>query len=406
MPRRPRLVLRGYGMGNAGVIVPRRRAAWRSAWVGSARRWQIEQRVRGDRVDLARVEQPDDAVLTVEARRPPYVTGPQPPDRLTEQLAADPCHVVQGCLAEHEQLRAERGDEGVEPSTDRPAARPDTWISPRTSASWTRCSTFIALADRRPSTVRLVGEVLDPAEDAHRHRLAALDAQSVLLRRLGGRPVDAAGAVTVRVVFAFFGEQLQRPGQSVSGTQGVAYGGSSRAQSRGPSPPDRARAASGRPNWTPHGIDRDSTHASSSPGRSTDRSRPRRCGRRDRRSSRQSDRIQIWSPTPRTTASRCAPAPNSRRRSTRARSPGGHASRGQGSGGHQIPDCRSAELGVEAFDRVDVGQVDEVMDLPRPVVALVDRRDLNREHEPYVPAGHARWHRRTDVCRASSGPGR
>ena len=46
----------------------------------------------------------------------------------------------------------------------------------------------------------------------------------------------------------------------------------------------------------------------------------------------------------------------------------------------QVPD--PAERGVEAGHGVEIGQVDEVVDLARTVVALVDRGDLHAEHEP------------------------
>ena len=190
--------------------------------VGSARRRQVEQRVRGDRADLARVEQPDDAVLAVEARRAANVTGAQPPDRLTEQLAADSPDVVERCLAEHVQLGAEGGDERIEPSTDRPAARTDAVDLAQDLGQLYQVFDVRVGGRRRPSTVRLIGEILDPAEDADRHRLVALDAHAVALRRLCRGPAHPAGAVTVRMVFALFGEELQRPGESDAGAQGLA----------------------------------------------------------------------------------------------------------------------------------------------------------------------------------------
>ena len=55
------------------------------------------------------------------------------------------------------------------------------------------------------------------------------------------------------------------------------------------------------------------------------------------------------------------------------------------------------EGGVEPGDRVQVGQVDQVVHLAGAVVALVDRRDLDGEHEPHIGRAQVRRQPLADV---------
>ena len=155
----------------------------------------------------------------------------------------------------------------------------------------------------------------------------------------------------------------------------------------------RASAASGRRSWRPGDSGRGTTPASSSAGRTTGRSRRRRCGRRGRRSSPRSSRSRSASRARRTTASRCAPGRDRRRDRPRARSPAGRGSRGRGSAGRRRRCCRCAPARATAVGGVEVGHIDQVVDFPRPVGLLVDGGDLDLEHE-----AHRRAARRRQRC--------
>ena len=69
-----------------------------------------------------------------------------------------------------------------------------------------------------------VGQVFNPVHDADGQSLAAHRTATPVLTGLGRREADIAAAVTVEVVFALFGEELQRTPIAVARFQGVAQG--------------------------------------------------------------------------------------------------------------------------------------------------------------------------------------
>ena len=131
-----------------------------------------------------------------------------------------------------------------------------------------------------------IGERFDAMQDADRHGAAADRTAPVLGERFVRRQLHAAFAVTVEMVLALLGKELDGADIAFARSRARCGWRNSRSRNRTWSPRGRVFRANGRRNWRPAGSGRASTAASSSAGRRRARSRRRRCDRRDRRSTR------------------------------------------------------------------------------------------------------------------------
>ena len=341
-----------------------------------AARWPVAQ--------LARLEEADHAVLAVVARDAPHLAAAQPADRLAEQLAAG--------LADR-----------------RPAARRAGCPAPGRARRPARCSCASTVLDFGADAVDLaedlvqldqvgdpgcVGRAGSPPAGRPAPRPGCSTPTVSGLPHSGQRPpclaglrrlpVDAAGPVAVGVVLALLREELDRAGEPVAGAQRlldrevvqrrwskqrrlagqrlrrvrVRVGDQAVAVQAG-HPPVHLRVGG------QAGLHREDVVGQVGvavgdrveAGLRAQRGEPRRPDVRRHqvavRAGLQRDLQQV----------------------ARVQAEDRAAVGGRG--------CRSGPSAVlNRADRVEVGQVDQVVHLAGPVVALVDRGDLHREHEP------------------------
>ena len=172
---------------------------------------------------LGVVEQANSAVHAVVAGRSDYFLFAQPRHRLGHQRGAGAPDIFQRQRGQQLEFGAEPAQQalvvvadfftlGTDPvnlgqhlgQRDEAAARPGR-------GGWS----FFCLA---------VGQVFNPVHDADGQGLAAHRAAALMLAGLGRREADIAAAVTVEVVFALFGEELQGAAIAVARFQGAAQG--------------------------------------------------------------------------------------------------------------------------------------------------------------------------------------
>ena len=172
-------------------------------------------------VQFARLEQPDGAVLAVVARVRDHLAPAQPGDALAEPRTAGPGQVIERDLAQDAQLRPERGDQPAHLAGHLLALGPGGEeladdLGQLDQAGESR-------RPGRPETGRAVGQLRDAVQDPDRQRLAALRAPGGQRAGLLGADPDPALAVPVQVVLALFGEELDRAVQAPPGPQRVGH---------------------------------------------------------------------------------------------------------------------------------------------------------------------------------------
>jgi hypothetical protein len=182
---------------------------------------RIEQQpARGQPLELAILEQADDAVFAVIPRFADHVAGPQSRDRLGEQRGLRARDLLDGRGPENPQLGAERPDQPVVAARDGlagSAARENLG-----EHLGERHEIYDLARGRRRLRLGAVGERLDPVQHADRRRLAAHRTAPAVGARLRGQEPRAAFAVAVEVIFALLREELDRADVARSRPQRVA----------------------------------------------------------------------------------------------------------------------------------------------------------------------------------------
>ena len=181
-----------------------------------------EGRHRSPPLELAGLEQADRAVLAVVPRLAVHPPGAQSLDRFADQAAAGAAQVFDRQAFEDRELRPEARGELADLAAHRLRLDPDAFdlgddLGQRHQAA--ECRSL-----GRAGTVGAVGEELDPVHHPDGQRLAALRAAAVAAAGLGGRQAHAAGAVAVEVVLALLGEELHRTAVAVAGLERPAHG--------------------------------------------------------------------------------------------------------------------------------------------------------------------------------------
>ena len=347
---------------------------------------QVEQRGAGQ---LVRFEQPDRPVHAVVPGLAAHLAAAQPGDRLRDHRRRARRQVVERHVAEDGQLRAEPLDHGADLGGDGLGLGPDTRdLAEDLRQLHERGEARGAL---RPVPVRPVGERVDPVLHADRRPLAASRALAARGARLLRRHPDVAGAVAVEVVLALLGEELDGAAEAVAGAQrpvdrevvdvGQLEGRRLPAEhgrrvrvgvGHEPVPveaghPPVHRGVGGQPGLDGADVVREVGVAVRHPveaGLRAEHGEPRRPGVRGHQvapvAAGQGDLEQVARVEP------------------EDRPPVGG----------QVAD--PGERAGDRVDRVERRRVEQVVHLPRPVVALVDRGDLRRQHEPHRRAARGR----------------
>ncbi len=184
-------------------------------------RGKVEQRARV-RAEFFGVEKPDNAVLTVEPGLADHFRTPQPANCLHQRGRADLGDRVEGNLGKNLQLRAEPGGQRGDLRGHGLALRPDPEDLPHDLG---QCHQRTHLArGRRTDPFGTVGKRIHPVQDPDGQRPSALRAETVRLPGLARFVADVTLAVTVEVVLALFGEELDRAGETVPGAQRRKHG--------------------------------------------------------------------------------------------------------------------------------------------------------------------------------------
>ena len=335
------------------------------------------------RTNLAFLEQADDAVFAVVAGLADDRARAQPRHRLGQQRM-DPGDVLDRRLAQHGKLGAERGERAVVGRIRhcREAAELPM-ISARISGRGTRLVHRAGSGGRRGIFLRAVGQHLDAVGHAHGDRPAARpdSGRRAPCVSCGDKP-HLAGAVAVEVVLALLGEELDGADIALAGFQRAADGEIVRraGEARRLAAELRRRVGVGIGDQ-PEAVERGQAPVHRRVGGQA-RSRPRRCGRRDRRSTPRWNRNPTASRGRRTTASRCVPARgrNPARTSSTISSRSRESSPRIGRPSEAMLPIR-AEPRRQPVDGVEVGGTDQVVDLSGLLALLVDGRDLGGEHE-------------------------
>ena len=114
-------------------------------------------------------------------------------------------------------FRAARGHQPVNEAIDALALRPHR---EDLADNFRKLNQIIeAGRSRRPVAIGAIGQFCDPVQNADRQRFMTLGTDSVTLASLRWLEPDPALTVPVQVILAFFGIELDRARQPVSGAQ-------------------------------------------------------------------------------------------------------------------------------------------------------------------------------------------
>ena len=219
MQPRPR---RLGGLAIVGCRLGRRLALLRSL---SLRDRRFEQQCAGGQpLELALLEQADDAVFAVVAGVTDHLSDAQARDRLGEERGARVRDVLDRHRLQDGELGAELGDRLIVAA--RHGARRRAAGGQLGEDFGQRHQVRHGARGRRRHRLRLgaVGEQFEAVLDADRQRLAAHRATAAMRPRFFGREPHLAFAMAVEVIFPFVGKELDRADIAVSGLQRVLDG--------------------------------------------------------------------------------------------------------------------------------------------------------------------------------------
>jgi hypothetical protein len=166
-----------------------------------------QQPASGEAIQLAVLEQPDDAVFPVISGLPDNVTGAQPCHRLAEQRMhlGDVLHRQ---VLQRDEFRPKRGDGAVVGMGD--GLRGDAAADDLRQDLRQRNEARHRAGRRRRHSLAAIGQCFDAVRHADRDRSPACRAAATQFDRLPWVEPHAAIAMPVHVILAFLGEELDR----------------------------------------------------------------------------------------------------------------------------------------------------------------------------------------------------
>ena len=355
---------------------------------------RIEQRcARRQPLELVVLEQADHAVFAVIAGVADHLTGAQARDRLGEQRRAGAGDVLDRHGLQDRKLGAELGDRLIVVALDRlrfHAAGGDLGENLRQRH---QVGDLAGSRGRRRLRLAAIGERLDPMLDADRQRLAADRAASAMLAGLLRGQPHLAFAVAVEVILAFVRKELDRAHIAMAGLQcvldrevvEVAVEGRRLAAElagrmrvgirREPVAVEKRNPPIHRRIGGEAGLDREDAVRQVAVALG-DRIKPRL--RSERREPRRPDmgRHQIGVR---------AGFERDLQQVARIEAEDRTAVRGD------VADA--GEPRRHAIDRLEIGRIDQMVDFAGALALLVDRRNLDLEHEPHRGAAWCRQRR-------------